>query len=117
MRLPRVIGEAISGGGGNTRAVRVFSAERKPLIFEIKGENKQGKINTDVLAQVKGLICHTGLNSCTERNIAAAFFSPPANTALPAVDKASHDWRSFVSSGLCVSAFIPFHAVPPLCLL
>lgn len=57
---------------GKTRKQQVLSTRNNPLISQIKGETKQNKVNTDVLAQVDGPICLTERNSCTNRRISTA---------------------------------------------
>lgn len=94
---------------GKTRKQRVLSARNNPLISQIKGETKQNKVNTDVLAQVDGPICLTERNSCTNRRISTAPLSAACqhNTACN-IQCHMTGYVFFVSSGLCVSTIIPF---------
>lgn len=52
----------------------VEGTKDEALILQIRGENKQNRINIGVLVQVKELICPTGLNSCSSCNVFIASF-------------------------------------------
>lgn len=86
---------------------KVLCTKDEALISQIRGEDKQNRINIGVLVQVKGLICYTELNSCTSCNVfIASFHCLPKHHSLQLAQCHMSGCVVMRPLGLCFNSFL-----------